>query len=281
MVNELHDGLALELMMLPKAQADELRDRFPAEDYPYEETRIQLLCDYAVQRGYVQADVAESAYHSYLFIKARALCTDMLEVQLSGFQSNLSHRELPTASHMTARSEDPIHDALRFLNTMSEAILLKANEHGPQAQQAASSTHPGTVMARDLARILVDPQLNNSHTRGDLEQMARVTLDTYCQVTGDTAVIEPYTKVIRDALDVALVRRAGIIAQQLQHDTTTIVTAAKESNILVYFDINGDGTISRTELSPLGQRYNAELIEALQGLAAPTSTHPVSHGGEH
>jgi hypothetical protein len=268
-------------MMLSEPQANELLERFPAAIYPLEEVRIQLLCDYAVKKGYAQADAAESAHHSYLYIKARALCTDMLEVQLSGYQESLGDRAMPTASDVIARSEDPIFDALRLLTSMSEAILLKANGQGADARQAASSTHPGTVMARDLARLLVDPHIRVSHAREDLERMAQVTLDTYCKVSGDTAVIQPYSRVISDALDVTLVRRAGIIAKELQHDPAAIMRAAQESNILVYFDINGDGSVSRSELSPLAQRYNAELLEALQRLSVPTSTTPLDHGGEH
>lgn len=282
MVHEVHDRLVLELMMLSKSQADELLALFPSASYPQQEVRIQLLCDYAVKKGYAQADIAEVAHHSYLFIETRASCTGMLEVQLSGYQASLSDRAMPTASNVTIHSEDPIVDALRLLASMSEAILLTANGQGADAKQAASATHPGTVMARDLARMLVDPPMNVSHTRSDLEHMAQVTLDTYCKVTGDTRVTQPYLKAISAALDVTLIRRAGILAQELQHDSTALITAAKESNILVYFDINGDGSVSRSELSPLAQRYNTELVEALQGLAVPTSAIPLGrHGGEH
>ena len=280
-VKDLHDGIALESMMLTEAQIADLLTNLPTQNTPQEDARIVLLYQSAVDKGYIQADRAEQAYHTYLYIKARALCTDMLEVQLAGYQPYLSERAVPMASTSTERSDDPIADMLKLLNSMSEAILLKANERGEVAQQAASATHPGTVMARDLSRMLVDPHSIGDRARGDLESMAGVTLHTYCRVTNDNQVAPLFSEALKHALDAALARRAGLSAERLQLDESEMREHVQRTNLLMHFDVNGDGIVTRSELTPLQARYSSELVEALNGRQVPKSLGGSSHEGDH
>jgi hypothetical protein len=281
LVKDINDRIALELMLLTEPQIEAMLQSYPPERHPQEETRIRALCDEAVEKGFAQRDVAECALQTYFFIKARALCTDMLEVQLSGAAAYLSDRVAPIASAMEQTTDDPIYDALRLLTSMSESILLNANEHGVAAQDAASRTHPGTVMARDLARMLVDPQSLGARTRGDLEKMADITLATYSQVTNDAQASAVFNEALGRALDAVLARRATRVSDRLNYGETEVLQQAAQSNLLVHFDIDGDGHVTRSELTPLGKRYNAELIEALQRLPVPIKSSDDTHKAEH
>jgi hypothetical protein len=281
LVDDLQDRIVLEAMMLSEQQISDILDSSSLRNHLTEGERISVLCNSAVTKGYVQADQAEHAYHTYLYIKARALCTDMLEVQLSGYQQSLSSRSVPTASSIRIQSDDPIREALHLLTAMSEAILLKANERAVGAQEAAAATHPGTVMARDLARMLVEPTSIGDHTRRDLESMAAVTLETYQKVTNDDEVNPIFADVFRHALNATLARRAGLTAERLRAADSSVFAQDGQSNLLVHFDVNGDGVVTRSELTPLGERYNSELVDALGGLKVPTSSGRATHQGEH
>jgi hypothetical protein len=281
LVKDINDRIVLELMLLTEPQIKAMLQSHPSEKYPQEEIRIRALCDGAVEKGYAQRDVAECALQSYFLIKARALCTDMLEVQLSGAEAYLSDRVAPIASAMEQTTDDPIYDTLRLLTSMSESILLKANEQGVAAQDAASRTHPGTVMARDLARMLVDPQSLGARTRGDLEKMADITLATYSEVTNDGQVSTVFNEALARALDAVLARRATLVSDRLTYGETEVLQQAAQSNLLVHFDIDGDGHVTRLELAPLEKRYNVELIEALQPLPVPIKSSDDTHKAEH